>query len=79
MRHYWYEEKIYTYTVLRRIFNNSQIPSCGSFLPRSTKELVFEQDLKFLGDIEKPSVYCSPLRGGRGGRGGGTLAMLDKK
>lgn len=42
----------------------------GQFYTAQHRELVFEQDLKFLGDIEKPSIYCSPLLGDGWGGGG---------
>jgi len=38
--------------------------------------LLFERDLKFLGDIEKPSSYCSPLRGVGWGEGGWLISHV---
>jgi len=50
----------------------------GQFFTAQHRELVFEQDLKFLGDIEKPSIYCSPLRGDGWG-GGGVISHVRQE
>ena len=42
----------------------------GQFFTAQHQTLVFEQDLNFLGDIENPSYYCSPLLVGLGREGG---------
>ena len=42
----------------------------GQFSTDQHQTLVFEQDLNFLGDIENPSSYCSPLLVGLGREGG---------